>query len=324
MSISFIQFTLCELCRVSHNVGKKHVYSKKHQEVVKNVLAKYLRKARPTLLFPFKQAKEERKLLQRTITEAKQYLKAPEVHDLLWEDGAKVWCYFCSIEVPKHERKAEAALSFRCHTFLLHLATAEDIPTVCVCNWQLFCSYRFSHRCESLLKAAEEKYLEKMEKLHQKIDRLTSYFNVCWQKGEIPEAWKTAKMQQLPTSFGSSLPSRPGCSGWSGESHSSAHGRQPTAKGNIFSGARPPWLDDDDDEAVDGSPPTKRTCVGQISQKPIGPSMEDFKQHLEAEKRKKLNPRRVGVNFDHFSETSEEWLPSFGRVWNFGRRWQSR
>ncbi|KAG0417921.1 hypothetical protein HPB47_005251 [Ixodes persulcatus] len=32
----------------------------------------------------------------------------------------------------------------------------------------------------------------------REIDRLTSYFNVCWQKGEIPEPWKTAKMVFIP------------------------------------------------------------------------------------------------------------------------------
>lgn len=44
----------------------------------------------------------------------------------------------------------------------------------------------------------------------------------------------------------------------------------------------------------------------------------------EKQKLKKLPPDRVGANFDHSSSTSAGWLPSFGRVWNNGRRWQSR
>lgn len=44
----------------------------------------------------------------------------------------------------------------------------------------------------------------------------------------------------------------------------------------------------------------------------------------EKHKLKKLPPDRVGANFDHSSSTSAGWLPSFGRVWNNGRRWQSR
>uniref|UniRef100_A0A8C3E4P7 Uncharacterized protein n=1 Tax=Corvus moneduloides TaxID=1196302 RepID=A0A8C3E4P7_CORMO len=44
----------------------------------------------------------------------------------------------------------------------------------------------------------------------------------------------------------------------------------------------------------------------------------------EKQKLKKLPVERVGANFDHTSQTSDSWLPSFGRVWNHGRRWQSR
>lgn len=44
----------------------------------------------------------------------------------------------------------------------------------------------------------------------------------------------------------------------------------------------------------------------------------------EQEKLRKLPPNRVGANFDHSSQTDANWLPSFGRVWNSGRRWQSR
>lgn len=45
---------------------------------------------------------------------------------------------------------------------------------------------------------------------------------------------------------------------------------------------------------------------------------------VEKERKRKLNPKRVGANFDHSAETSEDWLPSFGRVWNHGPRWRSR
>lgn len=44
----------------------------------------------------------------------------------------------------------------------------------------------------------------------------------------------------------------------------------------------------------------------------------------EQQKLKKLPANRVGANFDHSSHTDANWLPSFGRVWNSGRRWQSR
>lgn len=80
--------------------------------------------------------------------------------------------------------------------------------------------------------------------------------------------------------------------------------------GNIHSGATPPWM----------APEEEHSSGNQ----PIGPSYEEFLKEKEKQKLKKLPPDRVGANFDHSSSTSAGWLPSFGRVWNNGRRWQSR
>lgn len=86
--------------------------------------------------------------------------------------------------------------------------------------------------------------------------------------------------------------------------------------GNIHTGAVPPWLQNDDDPLEGGS--------GSATQTEMGPSLQGFLKHKEQEKLKKLPPNRVGANFDHSSQTDVNWLPSFGRVWNSGRRWQSR
>ncbi|NWI99925.1 CCD84 protein, partial [Crypturellus undulatus] len=88
-------------------------------------------------------------------------------------------------------------------------------------------------------------------------------------------------------------------------------GHQETeGKGNIHTGAKPPWLIEEEEEVE--------------SQQQIGPSYEEFLRQKEKQKLKKLPADRVGANFDHTSETGAGWLPSFGRVWNQGRRWQSR
>ncbi|XP_064896172.1 centrosomal AT-AC splicing factor isoform X3 [Columba livia] len=79
-------------------------------------------------------------------------------------------------------------------------------------------------------------------------------------------------------------------------------------KGNVHTGAKPPWLTEEEDG----------------SRREIGPSYEEFLKQREKQKLKKLPAERVGANFDHTSETGTGWLPSFGRVWNHGRRWQSR
>ncbi|ELW63226.1 Coiled-coil domain-containing protein 84, partial [Tupaia chinensis] len=80
--------------------------------------------------------------------------------------------------------------------------------------------------------------------------------------------------------------------------------------GNIHSGATPPWMVQEEEHSSDNQQ--------------IGPSYEEFLKEKEKQKLKKLPPDRVGANFDHSSSTSAGWLPSFGRVWNNGRRWQSR
>ncbi|KAH7945985.1 hypothetical protein HPB49_018671 [Dermacentor silvarum] len=149
------------------------------------------------------------------------------------------------------------------------------------------------YRAEPLINAAEKAYLEKMERLHQK--SVSAILKANKQREDIV---KKARLERaIPQGM----------------------------KGNIHTGAKPPWLcEDSEEEDEEEATMAKRPCIGEVSKAPIGPTMEDFQKHLFLEKRKKLNPNRVGANFDHFSETSEEWLPSFGRVWNFGRRWQSR
>uniref|UniRef100_A0A672QXX1 Coiled-coil domain-containing protein 84-like n=1 Tax=Sinocyclocheilus grahami TaxID=75366 RepID=A0A672QXX1_SINGR len=88
--------------------------------------------------------------------------------------------------------------------------------------------------------------------------------------------------------------------------------RDSSSSGNVHTGAVPPWLLEEPDEAS-GS-----------GQQEMGPSLQEFLKHKEQEKLKKLPLNRVGANFDHSSHTDANWLPSFGRVWNSGRRWQSR
>ncbi|NXJ71080.1 CCD84 protein, partial [Rostratula benghalensis] len=79
--------------------------------------------------------------------------------------------------------------------------------------------------------------------------------------------------------------------------------------GATQTGPKPPWLMEEEEEG---------------STQEIGPSYEEFLKQKEKQKLKKLPAERVGANFDHSCLTSETWLPSFGRVWNHGRRWQSR
>ncbi len=44
MAAPMQQFERCDFCRLNHSQGKKHVYSKQHQKVLKNILAKFKKK----------------------------------------------------------------------------------------------------------------------------------------------------------------------------------------------------------------------------------------------------------------------------------------
>ncbi|XP_065184932.1 centrosomal AT-AC splicing factor-like isoform X2 [Sycon ciliatum] len=102
-------------------------------------------------------------------------------------------------------------------------------------------------------------------------------------------------------------------------------------KGNVHTGATPPWLLPDN---LDSS-----SAAGDAAQATaIGPSLEDFQQHAYRQQFASSNPKRVGA--DHVnamirqgmpsaaaggiasgSEANDPlWLPNFGRVYNHGAR----
>ncbi|RKO90788.1 coiled-coil domain-containing protein 84 protein, partial [Blyttiomyces helicus] len=82
-------------------------------------------------------------------------------------------------------------------------------------------------------------------------------------------------------------------------------------EGNIHTPrAVPPWLADD--------PP-------RPTQAPIfGPSIDEFLNAQKKEKKKHLNPKRVGADFDRTNDSNPQWMPNFGRVWNAGPRSSTR
>jgi len=79
----------------------------------------------------------------------------------------------------------------------------------------------------------------------------------------------------------------------------------------------PPWLMNSIDEKINESSSEK-------SDQEYGPSMLEFQKHKEIEKKKKLNPKRLGANFDRDAPIGPNWLPSFGRVWGKGSRKKER
>ncbi|NXT14101.1 CCD84 protein, partial [Prunella fulvescens] len=200
------------------------------------------------------------------------------------------------------ENRAEAALRERC------LVPAEEYE-------------RFAQALEQALaehqRREEERILQMAADIREAERRQRETVQAALQVGELYPAlaapWQGAGTALRTSTTGT----RPGPSGmqagpdlaWmeSGKVLTFIGYQETEGKGNVHTGAKPPWLTEEED----GS-------------KQIGPSYEEFLKHKEKQKLKKLPVERVGANFDHTSQTSDSWLPSFGRVWNHGRRWQSR
>ncbi|KAH9626327.1 hypothetical protein KSS87_000559 [Heliosperma pusillum] len=97
-------------------------------------------------------------------------------------------------------------------------------------------------------------------------------------------------------------------------------GKSGDDKGNVYSGAPPPWLEGAE-TASDGQPTTTRSIIAQNN----------------CRKTSKLNPKRVGAAWaerrkkelemekrgEIVANTSPDWLPNFGSVWQSGSRKES-
>ncbi|XP_060702667.1 coiled-coil domain-containing protein 84 [Hemiscyllium ocellatum] len=310
----------CEVCRQTSFRGWGHVYGLKHQERLGALLGRFLEK----------------------VEDAQRSLKAVQVEKYdFTEHDQNFWCYCCKREVKKHITNGSLAVLYG--GLLEHFVSSEHLKQTNKFWWEnkadvkLKDKFILSDDAYEKFKTAVAKAVESYEeKEDEYIKQEAEYIReVERRRQEVVQAAFEPQAEQnsidgLPvfavdhyeshgtyiaeeTEPGPSGVNFPFCSG------DMTNGQTLTFIGdqiskpetqNIHTGATPPWLIDDDD--LDTAP------------KPIGPSYEEFIQQKEKEKLKKLPPNRVGANFNHTSETDDSWLPSFGRVWNDGRRWQSR
>ncbi|KAL3886981.1 hypothetical protein ACJMK2_026937 [Sinanodonta woodiana] len=303
---SFVQFEYCPLCKTSHKRKKKHIYSKKHKEILHNILRKF----------------------ENKIQTAKATLFNPEIQSLDFEMGAKFWCYFCAKEVEKHTREKFCIVQYG--GLLCHIASDDHLENLLQFFWDNIVER--SLKTKYILMADEleifkktsflavKKYEKSLEiKRKQMAEQIHSveqkrHQDMIQSMQEKSETSLTRLNSRMPPPKEISTRRKP-----AGKKTISAYGEGLTwvqnicfdeDKGNIFTEATPPWLCVDED---DGDKKTE-----------IGPTMQDYEKHLEREKKKRLPSTRVGAKFDHNAETSAQWLPSFGGVWNSGRRLQSQ
>ncbi|KAJ0044136.1 hypothetical protein NL108_009797, partial [Boleophthalmus pectinirostris] len=280
------------------------------------------------------------------VKEAHRMLKKPQVETFdCTQHNQKFWCYCCELEVDRNVTDGNMTVLYA--GLIEHMATQEHRKSTHKFWWEnkadqklkdkFFFSKeeidRFKTEVEKVLGTFVEKedefikqeaeLIRNQEKHRQEfLKSLTEVclprmhiklvIFLCFASGRVPEGMTPRTGSSADYSVTDVPYSAAGLT---------FIGYQVTKIFFLLSGALPPWLqdddDDDDDDPLEGS-------SGSATQPEMGPSLQGFLKHKEQEKLKKLPPNRVGANFDHSSHTDANWLPSFGRVWNSGRRWQSR
>ncbi|XP_032213026.1 coiled-coil domain-containing protein 84 isoform X1 [Mustela erminea] len=307
----------CPLCRQTFFCGRGHVYSRKHQRTLKAAL--------------------ERLLPQ--VEAARKAVRAAQVERYVPEHERRCWCLCCGCEVRKH--LSHGNLTVLHGGLLEHLASPEHKKATNRFWWENKAEFQMKEKFlispqdyarfkKSMVKGLdnyEEKEDEVIKEMAAQIREVEhsrqELVRSVLEPQPVPDpeggssalgSWKgtnslVASTSQQPSYL--DLPPAPELDWMETGQPLTFIGHQETpGVGNIHSGATPPWMVQDEE-------------YSSVNQQ-IGPSYEEFLKEKEKQKLKKLPPDRVGANFDHSSSTSIGWLPSFGRVWNNGRRWQSR
>uniref|UniRef100_A0A8C9L5F5 Coiled-coil domain containing 84 n=1 Tax=Pavo cristatus TaxID=9049 RepID=A0A8C9L5F5_PAVCR len=291
----------CSLCRRTSFTGRRHLYSAAHRRRLQEALGRL---------------EEEVAAARAAMDGAAVRRYDPAEHE------RRVWCLCCGCGVRRDGRSGALALP---HAGLLqHLAGAEHRRETArfwrenradaalrerfVVAAEEYA--RFAAALERAVGAYEEREEENIRQMAARIREAEQRQRDTVRAAlEVGAAEDTSGCAELPGP--SAMQTGPDLSWMEPGQALTFIGHQETeGKGNVHTGAKPPWLTDEDEE--DGS------------KQQIGPSYEEFLKQKEKQKLKKLPAERVGANFDHTSQTGDSWLPSFGRVWNHGRRWQSR
>ncbi|CAH1798108.1 unnamed protein product [Owenia fusiformis] len=268
---------------------------------------------------------------KKKIKAAMADINSPAVHDYAWESGAKFWCYFCAKEIEKHQRQDEVAIK---NAGLLEHLTSTDHDTFTNDFWRKHKIEGTNKNIYILPKDKLKRFLEntegkKREYTKKKEDAINKEVKRIQQMEARRQFYKRESKQATivdSTNQGETKADNQRSHGMAdqateklgGVRTASVHAEGLTnigpqlkadSEGNIFTGATPPWLLGNDRSAESGS-------RGNT----IGPTLDDFQQHLHKEQKKKLPSTRVGANFDHATTSDQQWLPSFGGVWTHGKR----
>lgn len=347
-------YSYCKLCQINHTQQRKHIYTKKHQKKLKWVLQKYgqkIKECRPYLSNPVIQEGDfesdknfwchccGNSYKKHVSDYVKTILYGGVIEHLATEE------HWANTETFFKENGADEKfkISFIVSEKDINLFKSKLEPLVDVYN------HRAEKKTKALAKEIEtqeharklvlesanvgsfasnktESQYKTVKNKHGVVQNPTGYHDGIrvWRAGIVkykqgsnqlkPLKYPCRKIERLDKCTESSIYTVSA----DGVGLTSITAKFDSRKGNIYTGATPPWLRDDAVEDKD-----KREAPS--SSRIYGPSMEDLIKNKEAKRKAKLNPNRVGANFDHtVSQKDSEWLPSFGRVWNNGARWKSR
>ncbi|XP_068096941.1 centrosomal AT-AC splicing factor isoform X1 [Hyperolius riggenbachi] len=302
---------LCKLCRRSvFCARRKHVYEKGHRERLQVTLRAFTSK----------------------ITAARKMIHVATVEKFnAQEHTQKFWCHCCEEEVTKHA--SDGNLTVLYGGLLEHVNRPEHKKAVNKFWWthqadvklkpKFVLSDEEYERFKSSVTKALEGYEETEDVLIKQMAEQIEMVEKSRQElvKSVLEPTQQMETEEEEASWNSvDLPCSNATAGHSSESNEPEQSssmasltyighQMDSSMGNLHTGAVPPWMMPDEDDT---------------EKQEIGPALDDFIKHQKQMALKKLPPNRVGANFDHNAPTDEGWLPSFGRVWNSGRRWQSR
>ncbi|XP_062272959.1 coiled-coil domain-containing protein 84 [Scomber scombrus] len=316
----------CAICRQTTFTGKGHIFGKNHQSRLRVVLLKFLEKV-----------KEARRTLKKPLVEKFDCTQHKETF----------WCYCCALEIERNVTDNNITVLYG--GLLEHMATTDHRKNTHKFWWEnkadpklrdkVIISEEETERFKVEVAKVLETFVEKEDEfIKQQADHIRAQekhrqevLQALLERDAEPESSNgpnstdmsagdaissqfTAQGsdQQAGSSFVDSMVELPWAA--TGQGLTFIGYQDSSNSGNVHTGAVPPWLQDD---------PVEVTSKAETHLE-IGPSLQEFLKQKEQEKLRKLPPNRVGANFDHSSHTDANWLPSFGRVWNSGRRWQSR
>ncbi|KAL8167104.1 hypothetical protein V2J09_008603, partial [Rumex salicifolius] len=328
------EFDFCKVCRINHDDGRRHNYFSSHT------------RSRAALFSRF----------QKKISNVRSCLRSPKF--LIPEHTSldRIWCVFCEMDID------EQGSSFESNNAIRHLASVDHLKKLKHFLWKYgggmnkVDSFRVTEselskwekKCEVLQSEAtvtatksDGSHHELSTDIHTKRQTMKNLDNVSHSDishvvygGSSACATSSYLQLQLPMDHNSNTQTSTGLAGtkkWRmklpvHKTLTQVPARGATeVKGNVHSGAPPPWFD-----STEASEFIVQSYKGSTNPTPVPPG--------KSVKSSKLNPKRVGAAWaekrkiemererrgEITANVGADWLPNFGRVWQSGSRNESK